>query len=65
LGRQVIDYAGEEGVTVGAVLEQVGIAAHGMDLRVNGDHVDDNTVLRNADVVTVIPRIKGGSRPTT
>jgi molybdopterin converting factor small subunit len=31
-----------------------------MDLRVNGVPADGETPLRDGDVVTIIPRIKGG-----
>lgn len=61
LGRRVIDHTGRPGLTVGSTIEAVGItAAEGMDLRVNGAPAEDATPLRNGDVVTIIPRIKGG-----
>ena len=57
LGRQVIDHQAEAGQSVGAT----GIAlGPGMDLRVNGDPATEETPLRDGDVVTIIPRIKGG-----
>jgi sulfur carrier protein ThiS len=65
LGRQVIDHTPAEGATLQSVLHQVDITAHGMDVRVNGATAEPTAVLRDGDVVTVIPRIKGGCRPTT
>ncbi len=61
LGRQVIDYRAEAGQTVGAALAATGIEiGPGMDLRVNGVPADNETLLSDGDVVTIIPRIKGG-----
>jgi sulfur carrier protein ThiS len=65
LGRRVVDYAAQEGATVGVVLEQVGIGGPGMDVRVNGATAESTSVLHNDDVITVIPRIKGGRRPAS
>ena len=64
LGRRVIEHAGGPGLTVGSALEAVGLAAaEGLDLRVNGAPAEGATLLRNGDVVTLIPRIKGGRGP--
>jgi molybdopterin converting factor small subunit len=60
LGRQVIDHAPKEGATVESVLLDVGILTAGMDVRVNGATAEAGTLLHDHDVVTVIPRIKGG-----
>ena len=63
LGRQVIDYRTEAGQTVGAALAATGIqVGPGMDLRVNGAPATEGTGLRDEDIVTIIPRIKGGWR---
>lgn len=61
LGRSVMDYAGQPGLQVSSALDGVGlVAAPGMDIRVNGTPADGATELRNGDIVTIIPRIKGG-----
>ena len=61
LGRQVIDQRVQPGQTVGATLAATGIeVGAGMDLRVNGTPADGETPLDDGDVVTLIPRIKGG-----
>lgn len=61
LGRQVIDHRAEQGQTVGAALAATGIQlGTGMDLRVNGVAADGETALDDGDVVTIVPRIKGG-----
>lgn len=61
LGRRVLQHTGPAGLTVAAALEGVGLgAAEGLDLRVNGASAGQDTVLRDGDVVTLIPRIKGG-----
>jgi molybdopterin converting factor small subunit len=62
LGRKVMDYEGPEGSSIAAALEALSItAAQGMDLRVNSNTATIDTALREGDVVTIIPRIKGGS----
>ena len=62
LGRQVIDHWAEPGQTVGAALDATGIElGPGMDLRVDGVPADGETPLNDGDVVTIIPRIKGGT----
>lgn len=62
LGRSVMNYTGQPGLRVASALDGVGlVTAPGMDIRVNGTTADGTTELRNGDVVTIIPRIKGGS----
>ena len=62
LGRGVREHAGPPGLTLGAALGAVGLAgATGLDVRVNGAPAEGDTVLRDGDVVTLIPRIKGGA----
>jgi len=62
LGRKVIDYEATGGATLGAALEGAGVAAaQGMDLRINSQPATLDTPLNEGDVVTVIPRIKGGA----
>ena len=61
LGRKVLDYEGKEGATLEAVLAEAGVSvAQGMDVRVNSQPAELDALLRQGDVVTVIPRIKGG-----
>ena len=66
LGRQVIDYRGQPGETVAVALAAIALqVGPGTDIRVNGMAADGTTVLQDGDVVTLIPRIKGGSGRTT
>ncbi|MCC6177323.1 MAG: MoaD/ThiS family protein [Chloroflexi bacterium] len=61
LGRRVLTHVGAPGLTVGSALDGVGLAGtSGLDIRVNGSSADAATPLRDGDVVTLIPRIKGG-----
>jgi hypothetical protein len=61
LGRQVIDHRGQVGETVDTALAAVGLeVAPGVDIRVNGMAAHGATALHDGDVVTLIPRIKGG-----
>ena len=61
LGRQVIEYRGQSGQTVALALAAKAVqVGPGVDIRVNGMAADGTTTLRDGDVVTLIPRIKGG-----
>jgi molybdopterin converting factor small subunit len=61
LGRQVIEYRGHVGETVATALTAVALeVGPGVDIRVNGIAAEGATTLRDGDVVTLIPRIKGG-----
>jgi molybdopterin converting factor small subunit len=61
LGRQVIDYRGQPGQTVAEALAATNLQiGSGMDIRVNGAAAEGATPLHDGDVVTIIPRIKGG-----
>jgi len=62
LGRMVLDYEGQAGATLEAVLGAVNVTAgQGMDLRINSQPATLDSVLNEGDVVTIIPRIKGGA----
>jgi molybdopterin converting factor small subunit len=62
LGRKVVDYEGPDGASLETALAASAIAVgQGMDLRVNSQPATLETVLNHSDVVTVIPRIKGGA----
>lgn len=60
LGKRVFDYVADDGSTVGEGLAAAGIATEHMEVRVRGAAVDLDEELRDGDLVTVIPRIKGG-----
>ena len=62
LGRRVVEHTAEPGATLAGVLENAGFGAAppGLDVRVNGATADGTRPLRDGDVVTLIPRIKGG-----
>ena len=62
LGRKVLDYEGQAGATLEAVLGAFNVTAgQGMDLRINSQPATLDSVLNEGDVVTIIPRIKGGA----
>ncbi len=61
LGRQVTEYRGYPGETVATALAALTLqVGPGVDVRVNGVAANGTTTLRDGDVVTLIPRIKGG-----
>lgn len=60
LGRGVFKYAAQDGATIADGLEAAGISVEHMDVRVRGKPAKVEDVLRDGDLVTVIPLIKGG-----
>jgi sulfur carrier protein ThiS len=62
LGRRVIDHTTPPGTALDAALAQAGFdpSTAGVDVRVNGARAAANQVLHDGDVVTLVPRIKGG-----
>ena len=60
LGRGIFEYAAEPGATVEQGLAAAGIAAERMEIRVRGRRAPLTEPLRDGDLVTVIPLIKGG-----
>lgn len=62
LGRGVAQYTGDDGVDVATSLAEAGMSVQGMEVRVNGITVTLDQILCDGDLVTVVPRIKGGCR---
>jgi hypothetical protein len=60
LGKGIIDHEAQEGDTVEDGLTAARIPVERMDIRVSGRPAELTTPLRDGDLVTVIPRIKGG-----
>ncbi len=60
LGRGVFEYIAEPGTTVEQGLAAVGIPTDRMEVRVRGKRAPLTESLRDGDLVTVIPLIKGG-----
>lgn len=56
----MIDHDAPQGATIESVLAEAAIDTRGMDVHVNGEAAEPNRVLLHDDVLTVIPRIKGG-----
>ena len=60
LGRGVYKYAAEEGASIADGLAAAGISVEHMDVRVRGRPAKVEDILRDGDLVTVLPLIKGG-----
>jgi hypothetical protein len=60
LGKGVLHWDLEDPVPVEASLIKLGITGGGMDLHVNGRSPQPGQKLQDGDLVTIIPRIKGG-----
>ncbi len=62
LGKQVFNYAGPAGCTVGEVLKATRVSIDHLrtDIRLNGESAGEGALLRDGDILTVLPPIKGG-----
>ena len=60
LGRSVLRVPCEPGTSLAAVLEAAGIEPAGRDVHVNGRPSALEDALDDGDLVTVIPRVRGG-----
>lgn len=60
LGEAVKDISVAENATVGEALTLAGYDATGYDLRINNLTASLEITLRNGDVVTLVPAIRGG-----
>jgi sulfur carrier protein ThiS len=60
LGKGVLLWDLEDPTPVEASLVKLGITGGGMDLHVNGRPAQPTQKLQDGDLVTIIPRIKGG-----
>jgi len=61
LGRGLVRHEAAPDTTVGEVLAAVGIAPRGMEVRVGGRKARSADPLKDGDLITVIPLIKGGT----
>ena len=60
LGKGILQSHLDRDTTVEAALTKAGISGAGMDLHVNGRTPQPGQQLKEGDLVTIIPRIKGG-----
>lgn len=63
LGRGVFPYEGEAGATVEQALSAASVPTAHMEVRVGGRRSELTDELHDGDLVTVIPRIRGGAVP--
>ena len=61
LGHSARHHEAAAGATVGEVLEAVDLSAQGHAISVNGLGASTTTALVDGDVVTMVPKIEGGS----
>lgn len=62
LGTAVQEIALTENQTVADALLAADLAVENEDIRVNNTSASDSTVLRNGDIVTLVPKVKGGQK---
>ena len=67
LGKKVLEFRRSGEFTVGEVVDSLGIPIDRLrvDLRINGQSADTNSLLQHGDTITILPPIKGGwDRPS-
>jgi molybdopterin converting factor small subunit len=62
LGTAVQELALTEGSNVQQALEAAGLEVENEDIRVNSNTASNTTVLREGDIVTLVPKVKGGQK---
>jgi sulfur carrier protein ThiS len=60
LGKGILQCDLEEHAPVEVSLSKLGITGSGMDVHVNGRPPQPGQKLQDGDLVTIVPRIKGG-----
>ncbi len=62
LGKQVHNHTGPAPCTVGEALQaaQISVDQLRTDIRLNGETTSLNSSLKNGDIITVLPPVKGG-----
>jgi sulfur carrier protein ThiS len=63
LGKGVLSYQADDGATIQDALESAGVPTATMEIRVGGRRVELTERLKDGDLVTAIPRIRGGQSP--
>ena len=62
LGHSARHHEAAAGATVGEVLDAVDLSAQGHAISVNGLGASTTTGLSDGDVVTLVPKVEGGSK---
>ena len=62
LGTAVAELAAVEGWTVSSALEASDLEVENEDIRVNNNAANEATVLHDGDIVTLVPKVKGGQK---
>ena len=62
LGTAVSELAVVEGWTVSSALEASDLEVENEDIRVNNNAANEATVLHDGDIVTLVPKVKGGQK---
>ena len=62
LGTAVQELALTDGSNVQQALEAAGLEVENEDIRVNSNTASNTTVLHEGDIVTLVPKVKGGQK---
>ena len=62
LGNAVSELALADGLKVSDALQAAGLVVENEDIRVNSNTASVTTVLNNGDIVTLVPKVKGGQK---
>jgi uncharacterized Zn ribbon protein len=62
LGTAVQELALTDGANVNAALESADLSVENEEIRVNNGSASVTTILKDGDIVTLVPKVKGGQR---
>lgn len=62
LGTPVVEIALDDGASVATALDAAGLVVENEEIRVNQTTAALTTVLYNGNIVTLVPKVKGGQR---
>ena len=62
LGTAVQELMLDDNASVSVALEAADLVAENEDIRINNTTASSSTVLVNGDIVTLVPKVKGGQR---
>jgi len=62
LGSAVAEILLADGQTVSDILAAADLQIENEEIRVNADSASESTILHNGDIVTLVPKVKGGQK---
>jgi sulfur carrier protein ThiS len=61
LGQEVKEFYFDNGATIASIFRAGGISSTGFAVRLNGRESNVDRIVSDGDIITLVPKIKGGS----